>query len=172
MAEDNFVELVAECLRKHDLEPQYLELEVTETMVLDNIDAMLEMLNRIKKMGVSISIDDFGTGYSSFSYIKQLPANTLKLDMEFIQDIPANEEDMAVVDGMIVLAHNLGMKVVSEGVETQQQYDFLAKHKCDLIQGYLISKPLSEKAFERQYVALVNPSEKPSVMENNQISER
>ncbi len=172
MAEDNFVELVAECLHKHDLEPQYLELEVTETMVLENIDVMLEMLNRIKKMGVSISIDDFGTGYSSFSYIKKLPADTLKLDMEFIQDIPANEEDMAVVDGMIVLAHNLGMKVVSEGVETQQQYDFLAKHKCDLIQGYLISKPLSEKAFEREYVALANNSEKPSVMENNQISGR
>ncbi len=172
MAEDNFVELVAECLHKHDLEPQYLELEVTETMVLNNIDAMLEMLNRIKKMGVSISIDDFGTGYSSFSYIKQLPADTLKLDMEFIQDIPASEEDMAVVDGMIVLAHNLGMKVVSEGVETQQQYDFLAKHKCDLIQGYLISKPLTEKAFEREYVALANNSEKSPVMENNQISGR
>jgi len=154
MAESNFVELVQECLDKHELEPHYLELEVTETMVLENIDVMLDMLNRIKNMGVSISIDDFGTGYSSFSYIKQLPANTLKLDMEFIQDIPGNKADMAVVDGMIVLAHNLGMKVVSEGVETQEQYDFLLEHKCDLIQGYFINKPLSEKVFEREYVAL------------------
>jgi len=154
MEEDNFVELVDTCLNKHQLEPKYLELEVTETMVLENIEVMLEMLNRIRSMGVSISIDDFGTGYSSFSYIKQLPANTLKLDMEFVQDIPESKADMAVVDGMIVLAHNLGMKVVSEGVETQEQYDFLAEHQCDLVQGYLISKPLSEKAFEGEYVAL------------------
>jgi len=154
MEEDNFVELVETCLNKHQLEPKYLELEVTETMVLENVEVMLEMLNLIRSMGVSISIDDFGTGYSSFSYIKQLPANTLKLDMEFVQDIPESKADMAVVDGMIVLAHNLGMKVVSEGVETQEQYDFLAEHKCDLVQGYLISKPLSEQAFEGEYVAL------------------
>lgn len=155
MAEDNFVELVKACLTKYELDPQYLELEVTETMVLENIDAMLEKLNQIKKMGVSISIDDFGTGYSSFSYIKQLPASTLKLDMEFIKDIPESKADMAVVDGMIVLAHNLGMKVVAEGVETQEQYDFLAKHQCDLIQGYLINKPLSEGVFEAEYVTRV-----------------
>lgn len=151
MAEDNFVTLVASCLDKYELNPKYLELEVTETMVLDDIDVMLKKLNEIEQMGVSISIDDFGTGYSSFSYIKQLPASTLKLDMEFIKDIPENEADMAVVDGMIVLAHNLGMKVVAEGVETQEQYDFLAEHKCDLIQGYLINKPLTEEAFIAQY---------------------
>jgi len=108
-------------------------------------------LDEIKEMGVSISIDDFGTGYSSFNYIKQLPANTLKLDMEFIKEIPENKADMAVVDGMIVLAHNLGMKVVAEGVESQEQYDFLAEHKCDLIQGYLINKPLPEDAFIEEY---------------------
>jgi len=151
MAEDNFVTLVGTCLDKYELDPKYIELEVTETMVLENIDAMLEKLNEINAMGVSISIDDFGTGYSSFSYIKQLPASTLKLDMEFIKDIPTNEADMAVVDGMIVLAHNLGMKVVAEGVETQEQYDFLAEHHCDLVQGYLINKPLSEDAFIAEY---------------------
>ncbi|MEW4982144.1 MAG: EAL domain-containing protein [Cycloclasticus sp.] len=151
MVEENFVTLVGTCLDKYDLDPKYLELEVTETMVLDDIDVMLKKLNEIEQMGVSISIDDFGTGYSSFSYIKQLPASTLKLDMEFIKDIPENEADMAVVDGMIVLAHNLGMKVVAEGVETQEQYDFLAEHKCDLIQGYLINKPLSEDAFIAEY---------------------
>ncbi|ORU93646.1 MAG: response regulator receiver protein [Cycloclasticus sp. symbiont of Bathymodiolus heckerae] len=152
MAEENFVSLVATCLDKYELDPKYLELEVTETMVLENIDSMLEKLNQIKDMGVSISIDDFGTGYSSFSYIKKLPASTLKLDMEFIKDIPENEADKAVVDGMIVLAHNLGMKVVAEGVESQEQYDFLTDHKCDLIQGYFINKPLSEEAFVTEYM--------------------
>jgi diguanylate cyclase (GGDEF)-like protein len=151
MAEENFVSLVGMCLAKHELEPKYIELEVTESMVLDNIDAMLEKLNDIAAMGVSISIDDFGTGYSSFNYLKQLPANTLKLDMEFIKEIPENEADMAVVDGMIVLAHNLGMKVVAEGVEAQDQYDFLAEHSCDLVQGYLINKPLSEDEFIAEY---------------------
>ncbi len=154
MTEDNFVESVRACLAKHQLAPEYLELEVTETMVLNDIDAMLEKLNQIRRMGVNISIDDFGTGYSSFSYIKQLPANTLKLDIDFIRDIPSNKEDMAVVDGMIVLAHNLGMKVVAEGVETQGQYNFLAEHKCDLIQGYLVSRPLSEDLFLEKYVSV------------------
>ena len=152
MVEDNFVSNIENCLRKYKLKAHYLELEVTESMVLENVDAMLRKLNQIKKMGVNIAIDDFGTGYSSFNYIKQLPATTLKLDMEFITDIPANKADMAVVDGMIVLAHNLGMKVVAEGVERQEQYDFLAEHKCDLIQGYLVSKPLTEAAFLKKYV--------------------
>lgn len=160
MAEENFVKLVGTCLDKYELAPKYLELEVTETMVLNDIDAMLEKLNEITAMGVSISIDDFGTGYSSFSYIKQLPASTLKLDMEFIKDIPENKGDMAVVDGMIVLAHNLGMKVVAEGVETQEQYDFLTEHNCDLVQGYLINKPLSEEVFIAEYAALPKEADK------------
>ena len=153
MADEKFVSQLQGCLDRHQLDPSYLELEVTETMVLENVDAMLEKMHQIRRMGVSLSIDDFGTGYSSFSYIKQLPAETLKLDMEFICEIPDNKSDMAVVDGMIVLAHNLGMKVVAEGVETQEQYDFLAEHGCDLVQGYLIDKPLPEDAFEEKYVS-------------------
>lgn len=124
---------------------------MTETMVLNDIDIMLEKLNELATMGIKISIDDFGTGYSSFSYIKQLPASTLKLDMEFIKDIPAKKEDMAVVDGMIVLAHNLGMKVVAEGVETKEQYDFLTERHCDFVQGYFINKPLPEPVFIAEY---------------------
>ncbi|PCI20701.1 MAG: response regulator receiver protein [Piscirickettsiaceae bacterium] len=167
MADEDFVADVQRCLDKFQLEPCYLELEVTETVVLENIEAMLEKLHQIKRMGVSLSIDDFGTGYSSFSYIKQLPAETLKLDMEFIKDIPENKADMAVVDGMIVLAHNLGMKVVAEGVETQQQYDFLAEHKCDLVQGYLIDKPLPEDIFVQKYVM---PSDEQSVRAVNLVA--
>ena len=161
MADENFVSVIEDCLEKNQLDPRYLELEVTETMVLENIDAMLEKMHQIRRMGVSLSIDDFGTGYSSFSYIKQIPAETLKLDMEFIHEIPDNKADMAVVDGMIVLAHNLGMKVVAEGVETKEQYDFLAEHKCDLVQGYLIDKPLEEDVFVQKYVnKIVKGSEK------------
>jgi len=151
MAEENFVTLVGTCLDKYELAPKYLELEVTETMVLNDIDIMLEKINELATMGIKISIDDFGTGYSSFSYIKQLPASTLKLDMEFIKDIPAKKEDMAVVDGMIVLAHNLGMKVVAEGVETKEQYDFLTERHCDFVQGYFINKPLPEPVFIAEY---------------------
>jgi predicted signal transduction protein with EAL and GGDEF domain len=163
MAEDNFVGLVENCLKKYELDPKYLELEVTETMVLENEDVMIEKLKAIKAKGVNISIDDFGTGYSSFNYIKKLPASTLKLDMDFIKDIPENKADMAVVDGMIVLAHNLGMKVVAEGVEKQEQYDFLAEHKCDLIQGYFINKPLSEEVFVKEYMSTSVEAESISV---------
>jgi len=153
MADEKFVSQLQGCLDRHQLDPSYLELEVTETMVLENVDAMLEKMHQIRRMGVSLSIDDFGTGYSSFSYIKQLPADTFNLDMEFICEIPDNNSVMAVVDGMIVLADKLGMKVVAEGVETQEQYDFLAEHGCDLVQGYLIDKPLPEDAFEEKYVS-------------------
>jgi len=147
MEEDNFVFLVETCLNKYELDAKYLELEVTESMVLDKTGVMLGKLNQIREMGVKVAIDDFGTGYSSFSYIKNMPANTLKLDMEFIENIAENESDMAVVDGMIVLAHNLGMTVVAEGVETQEQYDLLVAHKCDTVQGYFIGKPLPKDMF-------------------------
>jgi len=147
----DFVFLIETCLNKYELEAKYLELEVTETIVLENTDVMLGRLNQIKDMGVKVAIDDFGTGYSSFNYIKKLPASTLKLDMEFIENIAENESDMAVVDGMIVLAHNLGMTVVAEGVESQAQYKLLTDHKCDIVQGFFIGKPLPEESFIKMH---------------------
>jgi len=147
MKEDDFVFLVETCLNKYELEAKYLELEITESMAFDKTGVMLDKLNQIRDMGVNVAIDDFGTGDLSFSDIKNLPVNTLKLDMEFIENIVENESDMTVVDGMIVLAHNLGMTVVAEGVESQEQYDLLVAHKCDIVQGYFIGKPLPGKIF-------------------------
>jgi EAL domain-containing protein (putative c-di-GMP-specific phosphodiesterase class I) len=150
--DESFVDKVSYCLKKYHLEKGCIELEITESMVLDDVDVMLEKLHQLRRLGISLSIDDFGTGYSSFNYLKQMPVHTLKLDREFIVNIDDDKGDQAVVDGMIVMAHNLGLKVVAEGIETQPQYDFLEKRKCDLIQGYLVSKPLTQEDFENKYV--------------------
>ena len=118
-----------------------VELEVTETALMSNIHTTAKLLTRIRSLGVSLSIDDFGTGYSSLAYLKRLPLDTLKIDRSFIQDIPKSPEDMKVVQAIIVMAHTLHLQVVTEGVETAEQYAFLEEHGCDLAQGYLLSRP-------------------------------
>jgi len=100
------------------------------------------LLQQIRALGVSLSIDDFGTGYSSLAYLKRLPLNTLKIDRSFIQDIPKSTQDMEIVQAIIVMAHTLHLDVVTEGVETFEQYRFLEGHGCDFVQGYLLSRPI------------------------------
>jgi diguanylate cyclase (GGDEF)-like protein len=121
---------------------QRLELEVTENALMGNIAETLELLHQIRELGVSLSIDDFGTGYSSLAYLKRLPLNTLKIDRSFIQDIPNSPQDMEIVQAIIVMAHTLHLQVVTEGVETLEQYRFLERLGCDYIQGYLLSCPV------------------------------
>lgn len=152
LADENFVSHVSACLQETGLDPACLELEITESIVMEDAELVIAKLRQLRDMGIHLAIDDFGTGYSSFNYLKQLPVNTLKLDREFISDIPNNKADMAVVDGLITLAHNLDLKVVAEGIEDQGQFDFLKEHGCDLIQGYLISKPLPMNEFEQLHV--------------------
>lgn len=121
---------------------QYLELEITETMIASEVERLYEDLNNIRSLGVEISIDDFGTGYSSLSRLKQLPLNTLKIDQSFVRDIGEDSGDEVIIRTIIDMAHNLNLKVVAEGVETDEQYRFIKRFNCDLVQGYLFSKPV------------------------------
>lgn len=132
---------------------------------MGNITNTLVLLRQIRALGVSLSIDDFGTGYSSLAYLRRLPLNTLKIDRSFIQDIPKATQDMEIVQAIIVMAHTLHLQVVTEGVETFEQYDFLARHGCDFVQGYLLSRPvpLAElrpvlaEINQRKHMHTVNP---------------
>jgi len=119
-----------------------LELEVTENALMANIHSTIALLRRIREQGVSLSIDDFGTGYSSLAYLKRLPLDTLKIDRSFIQDVPRSRADNNIVQAIMVMAHTLHLKVITEGVETEEQYDFLQQLGCDAIQGYLLSRPV------------------------------
>ena len=125
------------------LEPQYLEIEITENMVMHDGEQMIEMLHAIKRLGVQVAVDDFGTGYSSLSYLKRFPVDRLKVDRSFVQDIATDDDDAAIVRTIIALGHNLGLRVVAEGVETEQQIAFLSANACDELQGYYFSQPVS-----------------------------
>lgn len=136
-----FCELIKRTLTKSGLPPQYLELELTESLLLTNQDVMLSVLQRLREMGVNLAIDDFGTGYSSLSYLKQFRVNKLKIDRSFIRDITTNADDAAITTAIINMAKSLNLTVLAEGVEDKFQFEFLRTHKCDEIQGYYISKP-------------------------------
>lgn len=136
------VESVRAIMEKHGIPNDALELEVTESAAMDNPERAIGQLKALRKLGVALAIDDFGTGYSSLAYLKLLPIQVLKLDRTFVSDIENDENDAAISAATLALAHNLGMKVVAEGVETEGQRDFLAAHRCDFLQGYLFSKPL------------------------------
>lgn len=138
-------EIVAQALKDSQLEARYLELEITESAVMHNRDAVAKKLDDIKQMGVKIAVDDFGTGYTSMSYLKEFPVNVLKIDQTFIKGIPANQNDISITIAVIALAHSLGMKVVAEGVETQEQLQWLADYECDIVQGYFLGRPLPEQ---------------------------
>ncbi len=139
---------ITETLESSGLSPECLEIEVTESMLMDDIDSVIEQLNRIKSTGVTITIDDFGSGYSSLSYLKKLPVDILKVDREFVRDIPDDLNDMEITSAVIAVAHKLNLKVVAEGVENIDQRDFLVINKCDYAQGFYFSKPLT---FEELY---------------------
>ncbi|WP_248918987.1 putative bifunctional diguanylate cyclase/phosphodiesterase [Pseudomonas entomophila] len=124
------------------LAARQLELEVTENALMGDIHHTIELLKRIRAQGVALSIDDFGTGYSSLAYLKRLPLDVLKIDRSFIQEVPGNQKDREIVQAIIIMAHTLHLKVVTEGVETPEQQAFLAAHGCDCLQGYLLSRPL------------------------------
>ena len=144
----NFVQTVEAVLRKNAMPGECLELEITESVLLDGTDAVVDMLAQLKSLGVRISIDDFGMGYSSMSYLERLPFDTLKIDVSFVQKIREDGEGGAIAATIMALAHSLGKIVVAEGVETQAQVDFLCKLDCELMQGYIYSRPLPEQELE------------------------
>ena len=135
-------ETIASILSETGIESRYIGIEITESMLVQNIEEVVDTLLKLSSMGLEISIDDFGTGYSSLSYLNRFPINKLKIDKSFVDDIATHPDDAAIVKAIIAMAHGLNMKVVTEGVETQAQLDFLRLHGCEQYQGYLFSKPL------------------------------
>jgi len=133
---------VSSVLRRCHVDAADIEFEITETAAMNDPDLAVQRLNDLRSLGVSLSIDDFGTGYSSLAYLKRLPIDTLKLDKSFVRDIETDQNDAEICMASITLAHNLGMNVVAEGVETEGQRNFLTRHQCDYLQGYLFSRPL------------------------------
>ncbi|TWI70173.1 PAS domain S-box-containing protein/diguanylate cyclase (GGDEF)-like protein [Pseudoduganella lurida] len=140
---------VADTLQRYGLEPAWLELEITESTLMHNIDRVIGIMDRITAQGVTLSLDDFGTGYSSLSYLKRFPIDTLKIDRSFTTGIPNDANDCAIASTIISIAQQLKHKVIAEGVETPEQLGFLQRSGCDEVQGYLFSKPLPAEEFER-----------------------
>jgi EAL domain-containing protein (putative c-di-GMP-specific phosphodiesterase class I) len=138
---------VIEVLAETGFPAHLLELEITETGLLENQQNAMSTLNALHQLGIHLAIDDFGTGYSSLAYLKFLPLDVLKIDKSFIDDIPFLQSDMTITATIIAMAHHLGFKVLAEGVETAEQLAFLQKHGCDSYQGYLYSKPLPASDF-------------------------
>jgi diguanylate cyclase (GGDEF)-like protein/PAS domain S-box-containing protein len=141
--QEDFCALVRRVLHETGLTPKYLELELTEGLLLENADLTLSVVQQLKAMGLTLAIDDFGTGYSSFSYLRQFRVSNLKIDRSFIRDVAVNPDDAAITAAIISLAKSLRLKVIAEGVENEAQMSFLRAHQCDEIQGYYFSKPLA-----------------------------
>ncbi len=140
---------VEQALRAAGLLPHYLELEITEGIAIHNVEKGVAMLSKLKAMGVYLAMDDFGTGYSSLSYLKRFPIHTLKIDQSFIRTIPKDTDSVAIARAIIALAHSLGLRALAEGVETDEQYEFLQGQGCDEIQGYFISRPVPAEEFTK-----------------------
>ncbi|MBU5441543.1 EAL domain-containing protein [Paenibacillus sp. MSJ-34] len=149
----NLYEKVEHVLKKTGLDARYLDLEITESMTMD-VDRASHCLMELSKLGIRISIDDFGTGYSSLSYLKNFSINRLKIDRSFVRDIMQDPNDAAIVAAIIAMAHNLNLQVIAEGVETEEQLDFLKEHRCDEIQGYYYSPPVPVQQLEEMLLAM------------------
>jgi EAL domain-containing protein (putative c-di-GMP-specific phosphodiesterase class I) len=145
----NLVEMVSQVLSETGLAPEYLGIEITERTAMQDIENTIPILVRLSEMGVRVLIDDFGTGYSSLSYLKRLPTHKLKIDKSFIAGLNEDPDDKSIVNTVIHMAHDLNLKVVAEGVETEEQLAFLRTSGCDETQGYLFSKPVPGEDFEK-----------------------
>lgn len=143
----NFIKIIDTIIRQANIEPKYIDLEITESMLMGDIQSSLMMMNQIKELGVSLSIDDFGTGYSSLKYLKQFRVDTLKIDKSFIDEVPTSAGDCAIVKTIIDLAHNLNMSIVAEGIEKPEQAEFLLANGCTIGQGFYYSKAVEADLF-------------------------
>jgi EAL domain-containing protein (putative c-di-GMP-specific phosphodiesterase class I) len=144
-----FVEKVMAILAANNLPPQRLEIEVTESVFAGRNDSVLKALRRLKNLGVKVALDDFGSGYSSLSYLRRFPFDTLKIDRDFVSDMNGNAEAEAILVSIIQLGKALGMTIVAEGIETQEQIRFLQAHDCNRMQGFYISRPLTDTALTK-----------------------
>jgi EAL domain-containing protein (putative c-di-GMP-specific phosphodiesterase class I) len=152
LLDDEILAVVGDALEIHGVSAQRLNLEVTESVMVDNQKTMFAQLTRLRKMGVRISIDDFGTGFSSLAYFRDLPADEIKIDKGFVIPMLSSGKDHAIVKAVIDLAHNFSLKVVAEGVEDEKIAQRLTDLRCDVLQGYLFDRPLMVQDFEKRYL--------------------
>ena len=159
-----FITDVAQILKDTNLDPRWLELELTESSIMKDPEQAIEKLHELKLMGIKVAIDDFGTGYSSLNYLKRFPIDTLKIDKSFVADVCKDPHDTAIVRAIINLGHALDVTVIAEGVETKEQLQYLSALECDAVQGFLFSKALSAKAFEELLVEQLRVAEQPKYL--------
>jgi len=147
--QDNFVQTVKDILSETKLSPQFLELEITENILIKSLEKSVKTIEKLKVLGVRVSLDDFGTGYSSLSYLKKLPINNLKIDKTFIDDIVISQDSKSILEAIVQLAHTLNLEVIAEGIETSEQSKILKEIRCDIAQGYYYNKPISSEEIEK-----------------------
>lgn len=143
-----FAEEVITLIKHYKINPEKLKFEITESMLLDRVDEIIERMNQLRTHGIRFALDDFGTGYSSLQYLKKLPIDQLKIDQSFVRDITNNESDRAIVRTIIAMAHSLNLDVISEGVETEAQFKLLKELGCKRFQGFMFGLPVSRTEFE------------------------
>jgi len=149
----HFVEQVQSIIREFDITPALLKLEITESTVIDNVEEIIQKMHKLKSFGLHFSMDDFGTGYSSLSYLRKLPLDQLKIDQSFVHDITTDKSDAMIVETIISMGHHLGLDVIAEGVESDQEIQFLHENGCNSYQGYFCSKPIPANEFEQLIIA-------------------
>ena len=154
ISQSNFIEKLSQVLEETKLDPKYLELEITESIAMEDTEARIKIIETLRGMGLRIAIDDFGTGYSSLSYLRRFQITTLKIDQSFTRELASNTKDSAIVSTILAIGQNLNLAVTAEGVETREQLDILREKKCDTMQGYLYSRPIPSDEFEE---LLINP---------------
>ena len=144
-----FVAQVLATIERTGVNPQRLKFELTESLLVDNVQQIIEKMSALKAVGLAFSLDDFGTGYSSLSYLKRLPLDQLKIDQSFVRDILIDSNDAVIAKTVVLLGQSLGLSVIAEGVETKEQRDFLTRSGCHIYQGYFFSRPVSVSDFEK-----------------------
>ncbi len=149
LKQDDFISMLEEMMKDTGCSPEWLELEVTEGEVMKNPEQAIRVLKQVTELGIKLAIDDFGTGYSSLAYLKRLPVDKLKIDQSFVRDIPGDEEDVAIVEAIIALSKSLHLDIIAEGVETQEQKEFLTANGCEQIQGYLYGRPMKVEMMDQ-----------------------
>ena len=152
----NLVENVADVLESSGLAPRFLELEITESAIIDNAEEAIKAMVRLKDIGVKLSLDDFGTGYSSLNYLKRFPVDCLKIDRSFVAEIVSDKIGLLIAESIIKLAHDLKLTVVAEGVETMEQLAIIRSMGCDQLQGFIFSKPLSDSNMRQLLISNTN----------------
>jgi EAL domain-containing protein (putative c-di-GMP-specific phosphodiesterase class I) len=148
-----FKEMLSRIMMQTGLDPERLELEITESVAMQDAEKTISLLNGVRELGVQLSIDDFGTGYSSLSYLKRFPINKLKVDQSFVRNMTTNKNDASIAKSVVLIGQSLGLRVIAEGVETAEQLEMLRQYECDEIQGYYFSRPVSNTDLEKLLIS-------------------